>query len=83
MEVHYEALVTDTEDVVRRVLDFCGLPFQAACMDITRNTAPVATASSSQVRQPIHARGVGAWRRYEAQLAPLAQRIGATAGPSP
>lgn len=82
MEVQYESLVTDTEDVVRRVLDFCGLPFQAACLDITRNTAPVATASSSQVRQPIHARGVGAWRRYEAQLAPLAERLRATAGAS-
>ena len=79
MEVHYEALVTNTEDVVRRVLDFCGLPFQAACLDITRNTAPVATASSSQVRQPIHARSVDAWRRYATQLAPLAERLGVTA----
>ena len=82
MEVHYEALVTDTEDAVRRVLDFCGLPFRAACLDITQNTAPVATASSSQVRQPIHARGVGAWRRYEAQLAPLAERLGTIANAS-
>lgn len=75
LEVQYETLVTDTEPTVRALLDFCGLPFDARCLDITGNTAPVSTASSTQVRQPIHARSVGAWQRYATQLEPLRARL--------
>jgi len=75
LDVQYESLVTDTERVVREVLAFCGLPFQPECLDITGNTAPVATASSSQVRQPINTRGIGAWRKYETSLGTLRERL--------
>ncbi len=75
--VDYEALVADPETVAAQLIDFLGLPAQAGLSDITRNQAPVATASSSQVREGIHGRGVGAWKRYERQLQPLRERLGA------
>ena len=77
MAVSYEALVSDPARTSEAVMAFCGLPFDAAAVDITRNTTPSSTASSSQVREPIHARAVGAWRRYAGQLAPLVERLGA------
>jgi tetratricopeptide (TPR) repeat protein len=74
MTVPYESLVEDPAAVAAQVLDFCGLPAEDVA-DITRNAASSSTASSSQVREPIHARGVGAWRRYERHLAPLVERL--------
>jgi len=59
------------------VLEFLGLELQGGLSEITRNTAPVSTASSSQVRENIHARGVGAWKRYAQQLEPLHARLSA------
>lgn len=73
--VDYEDLVADPSDTSKRVMDFCGLPFEPDCIDITKNRAPVSTASSSQVRQPINAKGINAWSRYSAQLEPLRARI--------
>lgn len=69
--VDYEALVDEGDVAVRTVLDFLGLESAPGMLDITRNAAPVSTASSSQVRQPIHGRSVGAWKRYASQLEPL------------
>lgn len=76
LDVPYDALVQDTEATARRVLDFCGLPFQAAILDTAGNRAPVATLSSAQVRAPIHQRGLGEWRRYQRSLRPLQQALG-------
>jgi tetratricopeptide (TPR) repeat protein len=76
MTVPYESLVAEPDATSAAVLAFCGLDTEAGVADITRNTTPSSTASSSQVREPIHARGVGAWRRYERQLAPLARALG-------
>jgi tetratricopeptide (TPR) repeat protein len=76
MVVNYENMVTDPERNASKALNFCGLSLEPGCADITRNTAPVSTASSSQVRRPIHSAGIGAWRRYEQQLAPLAKALG-------
>jgi tetratricopeptide (TPR) repeat protein len=75
MEVQYEELVTNPSSATEGILQFCGLPFEPGCLDITRNTAPVATASSSQVREPINVRSVGAWRRYAEYLEPLKIRF--------
>lgn len=69
--VQYESLATDTDATVAAILDFLGLPPQQELGDITRNRSPVATASSAQVREPVNTRGIGAWRRYAAQLEPL------------
>ncbi len=62
--VDYETLVSEFEPSVRRVLDFCGLGFEQACIDFHTNPAAVATPSALQVRQPIHAASVGRWKRY-------------------
>lgn len=71
LDVPYADLVNDTEAACRRVLAFCGLPFEPDCLDHTRNRSSVSTLSSAQVRQPIHARGIGEWRRHAARLEPL------------
>ena len=71
----YESLIADPGAETERVMKFCGLPFEPECIDITANTAPVSTASSSQVRQPINSRGVGAWQRYATYLEPLRSRL--------
>ena len=75
LDVNYEALVADQETVSRRIIDHCGLDWQDACLTFHENTAPAATASAAQVRQPIHARSVGLWRRYADQLEPLAAAL--------
>jgi tetratricopeptide (TPR) repeat protein len=71
LDLPYADLVQDTEAACRRLLDFCGLPYEPACLDHTRNPTSVSTLSSAQVRQPIHNRALGEWRRYERQLQPL------------
>jgi tetratricopeptide (TPR) repeat protein len=75
LDVNYAALVEDPEVATARVLEFCGLPDEAGCVDITRNRAPVSTLSSPQVREKIHRRAVGEWRRYEKQLEPLRNAV--------
>jgi tetratricopeptide (TPR) repeat protein len=71
LEVHYEHVVEDTEGEARRLLEFCELPWDPVCVAFERNAAPVATASSVQVRQPIYRTAVERWRHYERELAPL------------
>lgn len=71
LDVPYVDLVQQTETAVRRILDFCKLPVEEACFRPERNTAPVATPSSAQVRETIHTRGLGQWRTYARQLEPL------------
>lgn len=75
LAVSYEDLVRDPVGTGRRAMEFCGLDFDPAYADTTRNTAPSATASATQVRAPIHTHGIGEWRRYEARLRPLATRL--------
>jgi tetratricopeptide (TPR) repeat protein len=70
-EVHYEDIVDHTEREARRLLEFCGLPWDPACLAFERNAAPVATPSAVQVRQPIYRTAVERWRKYEVELAPL------------
>jgi hypothetical protein len=75
LEIHYEDVVADTEDAARRLLAFCGLEYDPACIDFHRNQAPVATASSVQVRQPIYTTAVDRWKRYEREIAPLREML--------
>ncbi|MBN8887274.1 MAG: sulfotransferase [Rudaea sp.] len=70
LDVAYADLVAAPEAMARRVLDHCGLPFEEGCIDISRNSAPVATLSTAQVREGIHDRAKGEWRRYEAWFEP-------------
>jgi tetratricopeptide (TPR) repeat protein len=71
LRVHYEDVVADLQGQTQRLLDYCGLPFEDACLDFHRNERPVNTASSEQVRQPIYADSVGYWKHYESQLAEI------------
>ncbi len=74
--VFYERMVDDTEFEVRRLLDYCGLPFEPGCLKFFENDRPVRTASSEQVRKPIYREGVDHWRHFEPWLDPLKQVLG-------
>jgi predicted Zn-dependent protease len=74
--VAYERMVDDTETEVRRLLDYCGLPFEDGCLRFFENPRAVRTASSEQVRQPIYREGVDHWRHFEPWLGPLKDALG-------
>ncbi|MGB7739338.1 MAG: sulfotransferase [Steroidobacteraceae bacterium] len=74
--VIYERMVDDTGTEVRRLLDYCGLPFEDACLRFYENDRAVRTASSEQVRQPIFRDAVDHWRNYEPWLDPLKASLG-------
>ncbi|HEY3520639.1 MAG TPA: sulfotransferase [Rhodanobacteraceae bacterium] len=71
LDVRYDALVREPEATLRAVLDFCGLPWEAHCIDIARNSTPVATLSAVQVRSELRLRGVEEWAPYASQMEPL------------
>jgi sulfotransferase family protein len=73
IEVDYEALVDQPEQVIRPILEKCGLSWNEGCLYPQRNARVVKTPSKWQVRQPINANSVGRWRRYESWLGPLAE----------
>jgi len=68
LDVHYEQVVADLEVQVRRILDFCNLPFEPQCLRFHETERAVKTASSEQVRRPIYASSVNLWRNYEQHL---------------
>jgi hypothetical protein len=74
--VHYEALVADFENGVRRLLDHCGLAFEDACLSFHTNTRAVRTASSEQVRRPLYRDAVDHWKHFDAWLQPLKEALG-------
>jgi tetratricopeptide (TPR) repeat protein len=76
LRVHYEDVVADLEGNVRRVLDYCGLEFEPACVEFYRTERSVRTASSEQVRQPIYREALEQWRHYEPWLGPLREALG-------
>jgi tetratricopeptide (TPR) repeat protein len=69
--VIYENLVTDTEAEIRRLLEYCGLPFEPACLRFWETQRAVATPSAEQVRRPISSTAKDQWRHYELWLGPL------------
>ena len=71
LRVHYEQVIDDLEGQVRRILDFCGLPFESACLSFHETKRSVRTASSEQVRQPIFKTGLEQWKNYSVQLSEL------------
>ena len=76
LTVHHEDMVEDLEGSVRRILDFCGLRFEPACLEFHKTERNVHTASSEQVRRPISREGVDQWRNYEPWLGPLKDCLG-------
>jgi tetratricopeptide (TPR) repeat protein len=76
LRVNHEDVVQDLEGNVRRLLEFCGLPFEPACLEYYKTERSVRTASSEQVRQPIFKEGVYQWRNFERWLGPLKSALG-------
>jgi tetratricopeptide (TPR) repeat protein len=76
LRVQYEDVVADLEGNVRRLLDYCGLEFEPACVEFYRTERSVRTASSEQVRQPIYREALDQWRHYEPWLSPLRDALG-------
>lgn len=75
LHVDYERLALDPEAQAQRILSYCGLPLREGLTDIQANTAPVTSASTMQVREPIHGGHIGGWKKYADQLAPLRDLI--------
>jgi tetratricopeptide (TPR) repeat protein len=80
LRVQHEDVVADLEGSVRRILDFCGLEFEPACLEFYKTERSVRTASSEQVRQPVYKEGLEQWRNFEPWLAPLKAALGELAG---
>jgi hypothetical protein len=75
LEVCYEDVIGDLEGQARRIIDYCGLPWDSRCLAFHKTNRPVRTASATQVRQPIYTTAVGRWRVYEEYLKPLLQAL--------
>jgi len=76
LRVQHEDVVGDLEGSVRRILDFCGLPFEPECLKFHETERSVRTASSEQVRQPLYRDGLEQWRHFEPWLDPLKNSLG-------
>jgi hypothetical protein len=76
LEVRYENVVDDLEGEARRIIDYCGLAWDEACLRFYETQRPVLTASAAQVRRPIHRDSIGRWRPYRRMLQPLIEALG-------
>ncbi len=76
LRVQHEDLVDDLETHVRRILEFCGLEFEPACLEFHKTIRSVRTASSEQVRQPLYRDGLRQWKNFEPWLGPLSDALG-------
>jgi tetratricopeptide (TPR) repeat protein len=81
LRVRHEDVVLDFEATVRRILDYCGLPFEPACLEFYKTERTVRTLSSDQVRRPIYREGLEQWRNYEPWLGPLKAALGLPVDP--
>lgn len=78
LHIQYEDVVEDLETQVRRILTYCSLPFEEACLNFWETERAIKTPSSEQVRQPIFKSGVENWQDFESHLDPLKQALGKT-----
>jgi tetratricopeptide (TPR) repeat protein len=76
LRVQHEEVVEDLEAHVRRILEFCGLEFDARCVEFHKTERSIRTASSEQVRRPIFKEGIDQWRNFEPWLGPLRDALG-------
>jgi tetratricopeptide (TPR) repeat protein len=76
LRIQHEDVVDDVEGTVRRLLDFCGLPFEPQCIEFYKTVRSVRTASSEQVRQPIFREGLDQWKHFEPWLESLKEALG-------
>ena len=75
LDVAYEDVVDNLEEQARRLIDYCGLPWDDRCLRFHETRRPIATASNLQVRQPLYRSSLERWRRYDAYLQPLLAEI--------
>jgi tetratricopeptide (TPR) repeat protein len=80
-DVRYEDVIADLEGQARRIIAYCGLPWDKRCLSFHETIRPVRTASATQVRQPIYKSAVGRWRVYEEYLGPLLHALEITSEP--
>ena len=76
LRVQHEDVVNNLEEQVHRILDFCDLPFEQACVDYHQTERSIRTPSSEQVRQPIYKTGLEQWRNFEPWLGPPERSTG-------
>lgn len=74
--VQYEDMVTDTENQIRQLLDYCELPFEDQCLRFYETERAIRTPSAEQVRQPVYKEGLAQWRNFEGHLEPLKSALG-------
>jgi hypothetical protein len=74
-DLSYERLIADQAGETRRLLEFCGLEWEDACLAFQRNPAATTTASATQVRQPLYDSSVEQWRHYATQLEGLRRQL--------
>ena len=75
LDVNYESVVSDLDSEVKRILEFCELPFEENCLRFYETERAVKTASSEQVRKPIYSSSVNLWRNYEHKLSDLIELL--------
>jgi hypothetical protein len=75
LEVQYEDIVEHLEEQARRIVRYCGLEWDDACLAFHKTERVVGTASVNQVRQPIYRSSIGRWRFYESQMQPLLKAL--------
>jgi tetratricopeptide (TPR) repeat protein len=80
LDVAYEDVVDDLEGQARRLIDYCGLPWDDRCFDFHKTKRLVKTASTVQVRKPLFRGSLQRWRKYEAGLGPLLRELGTVKG---
>jgi hypothetical protein len=76
LDIRYEDVVADLEGEARRIIAYCGLPWDERCLAFHKTNRPVRTASATQVRQPIYNSAVNRWRAYEKEIGPLLAGLG-------
>ena len=74
-DLSYESLVSDQVGETRRLLEFCGLEWEDACLAFHQNPTPTTTASATQVRQSLYDSSIAQWRHYAPQLEGLRQQL--------
>ena len=74
--VVYENMVSDTENEIRKLLEYCQLEYEEACLNFYNTKRTVRTPSSEQVRQPIYKKGIGQWEHFDEWLGPLKHSLG-------
>jgi hypothetical protein len=75
LQLQYEHVVDNQEQQTRRLLEFCGLPWEDACLNFHKNDSAIATASAVQAREPIYSSAKGRWKRYGHKLDDIKRQL--------